>query len=267
MSQSSVALNAFTPMKKNIIAAFVVVLIAHVGVLWAISHMDIRTLKPVEKKPLKVRFLTIQQDQSPPPAKIEPIQPKVEPKPVVQQHEPVVVEKPKVIAQKVQKTVPKVVQQDDRQEKLKQQQELDKQRQEQQQREQALQEQQAREQALKDQQAREQALKNQAQANSNQPKKVDIGQIAWSRTPAISQDRVAYYFKPEDGEKIITIEISSDGSGQITNVKVTKSSGNAKFDSYVVKQTYAAKFKPYKENGAIVPFTVPQTFAVSVVKK
>ncbi|MBP6352287.1 MAG: TonB family protein [Acinetobacter sp.] len=259
MRLSPTTLNTAQPMKKKVITALAVVLLGHVGLLWAVGQMQTLQLKPIEKKPVKVRFLTLKEDVPPPPAQVEPIKPKVEPKPVVEkkvQPKP----EPKVIAQKVVPKAAKVLPQDDPQEKLKQQQELEKQRLDQLKREQELRDQQAREQALKEQQARE-------QESRNKTRKLDIGQIAWSRAPAISQDRVAYYFKPEDGEKILSLEISSDGTGKITNVRVTRSSGNTKFDSYAVKQTYAARFKAYAENGEPVPFTVPQSFAVSVVKK
>jgi protein TonB len=53
--------------------------------------------------------------------------------------------------------------------------------------------------------------------------------------------------------KVIELEITSDGTGAITDVKVIKSTGNEKFDAYVVKQTYGAKFKPYMENGIAYP--------------
>ena len=249
MRLSPTTLNTAQPMKNKVITALAVVLLGHVGLLWAVGQMQTLQLKPIEKKPVKVRFLTLKEDVPPPPAQVEPIKPKVEPKPVVEkkvQPKP----EPKVIAQKVVPKAAKVLPQDDPQEKLKQQQELEKQRLDQL----------KREQELRDQQARE-------QESRNKTRKLDIGQIAWSRAPAISQDRVAYYFKPEDGEKILSLEISSDGTGKITNVRVTRSSGNTKFDSYAVKQTYAARFKAYAENGEPVPFTVPQSFAVSVVKK
>lgn len=257
-------------MKKKIITALVAVVIGHVGVLWAVSHIKTIELKPIEKEPLKVRFLTIKEDVPPPPVKIEPIKPKVEPKPIEKKIEPIPVEKPKIISQKVQKVEPKVIQQDNTQEKLKKQQDLEKQRLEQLQREQALKEQQAREQALREQQAREQALREQqarAQESRNQPKKVSAGDVAWSRSPKISQDRVSFYFKPEDGLKTIMLEITSDGTGKVTDVKLIQSSGVTKFDDYVIKQAYAARFKANKENGVFVPFKIQQAFDVSVTKK
>ncbi|RZF53108.1 TonB family protein [Acinetobacter halotolerans] len=270
MSPSPAAFNTSSPMKKKIITALVAVVIGHVGVLWAVSHIKTIELKPIEKEPLKVRFLTIKEDAPPPSPKVEPIKPKVEPKPIEKKIEPIPVEKPKIISQKVQKVEPKVIQQDDTQEKLKKQQDLEKQRLEQLQREQALKEQQAREQALREQQAREQALREQQareQASQNQPKSVSAGDISWSRKPVISREQVARYFKAEDGEITISLDISSDGTGKVTNVKVTKSSGNEKFDAYVIRQTYAARFKSYKVNGVVTPFVAPQPFSVSVVGK
>ena len=270
MSQSPALLNTSHPMKKKILVALVVVVMGHVGVLWAVNHMKTMELKPIKKEPLKVRLLTIKEDTPPPPAKVEPIKPKVEPKPIEKKIEPIPVEKPKVISQKVQKIEPKVIQQDDTQEKLKKQEDLEKERLEQFQREQVLKEQHAREQALKEQQAREQALREQQareQENRNKPKKVSVGEVSWSRQPRISEEKIAYYFKPEDGLKVIELEITSDGTGAITDVKVIKSTGNEKFDAYVVKQTYGARFKVYKPNGITTPFVIRQPFEASVVKR
>ena len=266
MSQSPALLNTSHPMKKKILAALVVVVMGHVGVLWAVSHMKMMELRPIEKKPLKVKFLKIKEDvppPPPPPAKIEPIKPK----PIKKKLEPIPVEKPKIISHKVEKKESKVIQQDDTQEKLKKQQDLEKLRLEQLQREQALKEQQVREQALKEQQAREQALREQQareQENRNKPKQVSVGDVSWSRKPIISKDKIQAFFKNEDGMKLILLEITSDGAGKVTNVKVIKSTGNEGFDSYAVKQTYAAKFRNYKDNGVITPFVIRQDFSVGI---
>ena len=150
---------------------------------------------------------------------------------------------------------------------MKKQQDLEKLRLEQLQREQALKEQQVREQALKEQQAREQALREQQareQENRNKPKQVSVGDVSWSRKPIISKDKIQAFFKNEDGMKLILLEITSDGAGKVTNVKVIKSTGNEGFDSYAVKQTYAAKFRNYKDNGVITPFVIRQDFSVGI---
>lgn len=267
MSQSPVTLNAPHSMKKKAVAALVTVLIGHIGVLWAISHIKTMELQQNDKKPLNVRFVKIKEDIPPPPP--PPVQPKVEPKLVPKKIEPKPIEKPKVISEKVEKVQPKVIHQDDTQEKLKKQQELEQQRLDQLKREQQLKEQQAREQALKEQQAREQALREQQErerAAQNQPRRVSVGDVSWRRSPKISETRIHSFFTAEDGTKTIELEITSDGSGKVTNVNIIQSSGVANFDAYVVKQTYAARFKPFKENGNVVPFTVRQKFEISVGK-
>ena len=63
-------------MKKKIITALVAVVIGHVGVLWAVSHMKPIKLKPIEKEPLKVKFVKIKE-----PPKPELPKPKEKPKP------------------------------------------------------------------------------------------------------------------------------------------------------------------------------------------
>ena len=76
MSQSPALLNTSHPMKKKILVALVVVVMGHVGVLWAVNHMKTMELKPVEKDPIRVKFVKIQE-----PPKPEPPKPKEKPKP------------------------------------------------------------------------------------------------------------------------------------------------------------------------------------------
>ncbi|MFW2124624.1 TonB-dependent receptor, partial [Acinetobacter ursingii] len=57
MSQSPATFNAPYSMKKKVIAALVAVVIGHAGVLWAVSHMKTIELRPIEKEPLKVKFV------------------------------------------------------------------------------------------------------------------------------------------------------------------------------------------------------------------
>lgn len=45
------------PMKKKVLAALIAVVVGHMGVLWAVNHMKAPELKPIEKEPLKVRFV------------------------------------------------------------------------------------------------------------------------------------------------------------------------------------------------------------------
>lgn len=76
MSHSSVSsMPPSNPMKKKIVAALAVVMVGHIGVLWGVSHLKTADLKPIEKEPLQVRFVKIQQPPEPLPPK-----PKVEPK-------------------------------------------------------------------------------------------------------------------------------------------------------------------------------------------
>ncbi|MCH7330130.1 energy transducer TonB [Acinetobacter modestus] len=248
MSQSPAILNMPHSMKKKIITALVAVVIGHAGVLWAVSHMKPIELKPIEKKPLKVSFLTIVEDIPPPPPKVEPIKSKVEPKPVEKKVEPIPVEKPKIISQKVRKVEPKVIQQDDTQEKLKKQEDLEKERLKQFQREQVLKEQQAREQALKEQQAREQALKEQqAKEYASKNKPLAPGEVSWSTRPKPSYTDADL----EGSARTIILYIEADPSGKILNVTVKKSTGLPKLDEIVLKSVRRAKFKPTKDGQAI----------------
>lgn len=273
MSQSSAALNSPNPMKKKVITALIAVAIGHIGVLWAVSHIKPAELKPIDKKPLQVRFLTIKEDvPPPPPAKVEPIKPKVKPKPVEKKVEPKPVEKPKVIAQKVQKVESKVIQQDDTQEKLKKQQELEKQRLEQLQREQALREQQAREQALKDQQAREQAARDQQareQAQSTAVEKVSKGDVEWAKGQKwvdkqvqIAVNEFADKYSTIKGQFALTLNLSVNEKGKITSVTVAKSTGNPKIDQKMIQVVSRQRFKPYMVNGVAKPFIVSLPLAI-----
>lgn len=62
--------------KKKVVTALVVVALGHLGALWALGQMQTPNLKPIEKEPLKVRFVKIQEQPKP-----LPPQPKAEPQP------------------------------------------------------------------------------------------------------------------------------------------------------------------------------------------
>ena len=264
MSQSSTAsLQSPPSMKKKVLTALLAVVIGHMGVLWAVSNMKTPELKPIEKKPLKVKFLNIV-EQAPPPPPVEPIKPKVQPpKPKVEPVPPKPVLKPKVVATQVPTPTKKVVQQDDTQEKLKQEQQklklenqrlLDEQKRlEQQKNEQALKEQQARDQAARDQAARDQATRDQAAKDQAErdaksaPRKFSEGDVAWSRKPRLS-------FTNKDLENVrrtVVVNITATADGKITNVKVTKSSGVAALDEKVLRAVRGAKFVASKDGRAI----------------
>lgn len=259
-------------MKKKIIIALMAVAVGHIGVLWGVSQIKTAELKPIEKKPIKVKLVKIKEEfvpPPPPPPPTKPIKPKVEPKP-----EPIPVVKPKVIAQKNEKTKEKVIFQDDTLEKQKLEKdrlEKDRLERDRQKREQDERDRQKREQDERDRQKREQderdRQKREQDENSKKPRMVSEGDVSWSRRPIIDAAQVVKWLKPEDGVKTIKLEITSDGTGKVMSVKLLQGSGFSSLDSYVVKQTNAAKFKPYKENGVSVPFVVRQNFSVSTNEK
>lgn len=63
-------------MKKKVVSILAAVLVGHAGLLWAVSQMKTPELKPVDKEPMKVRFIKLQEAPKPLPPK-----PKAEPKP------------------------------------------------------------------------------------------------------------------------------------------------------------------------------------------
>lgn len=56
MRLSPTTLNTAQPMKKKVITALAVVLLGHVGLLWAVGQMQTLQLKPIEKKTGKGAF-------------------------------------------------------------------------------------------------------------------------------------------------------------------------------------------------------------------
>lgn len=248
------------PMKKKVIIALTAVIVGHMSVMFALSHMKTLEIKPNETKPMSVRFVTIADE------------PVVEPKPVVQPPKPepkVVVEpivKPKVIAQKKQVTEKKVQPvedvvdkkklEQDRLDKIKQQEQIEQQKRlDQQQREQ-----QQREQAERDRLANEQRENQRRQQELNTPRKLNIGQISWSRSP-----KPVYTNKDLQGSnRIVVVSIEADAKGSITNVRVIKSSGLSALDDKIVRAVKGAKFKPYRENGVAYPFKADQPFELTL---
>lgn len=248
MSQSPAIFNMPHSMKKKIITALVAVVIGHVGALWAVSHMKPIKLKPIEKEPLKVKFVKIQEPPKPelpkpkekpkpepkkevkevkivekqlppPPKKIEKVQQvKTEvPKQVVQKAEPKV--EPKVETKVISTTVTEKV--SDKQQPV------------------------------------PEAPKAQPVADPS-PKRVSIGGsgIQWSRSPKVS-------FTPKDLEnqtRLISVYIEADEKGKITNVRITRSSGLPNIDEKTLRAIRSSKFKPYMENGIAYPIKTEQPF-------
>lgn len=248
MSQSPAAFNTPHPMKKKIITALAAVVIGHVGVLWAVSHMKTIELRPIEKEPLKVKFVKIKEPPKPeppkpkeqpkpepkkevkevkvvekplpPPKKIEKVQQvKEAPKPVLQKTEPKI--EPKVETKVVTTVTEKVVEKP---------------------------------------QPVQEVVKPQPAADPS-PKRVSIGGsgVQWSRSPKLSVTA-----KDLDNQlRSVMVMIEADEKGKITNARVTRSSGLPSLDEKVLRAVRSAKFKPYMENGVAYPIRAEQPFDLS----
>jgi protein TonB len=235
-------------MKKKIITALVAVVIGHVGALWAVSHMKPIKLKPIEKEPLKVKFVKIQE-----PPKPELPKPKEKPKPEPKKEvkEVKIVEKqlpppPKKIekVQQVKTEVPKqVVQKAEPKVESKVETKVISTT--------------VTEKVSDKQQPVPEAPKAQPVADPS-PKRVSIGGsgIQWSRSPKVS-------FTPKDLEnqtRLISVYIEADEKGKITNVRITRSSGLPNIDEKTLRAIRSSKFKPYMENGIAYPIKTEQPF-------
>ena len=248
MSQSPAIFNMPHSMKKKIITALVAVVIGHVGALWAVSHMKPIKLKPIEKEPLKVKFVKIKE-----PPKPELPKPKEKPKPEPKKEvkEVKIVEKqlpppPKKIekVQQVKTEVPKqVVQKVEPKVESKV--------------ESKVVSTTVTEKVSDKQQPVPEAPKAQPVADPS-PKRVSIGGsgIQWSRSPKVS-------FTPKDLEnqtRLISVYIEADEKGKITNVRITRSSGLPNIDEKTLRAIRSSKFKPYMENGIAYPIKTEQPF-------
>lgn len=266
MSQSSTSnMQAPNPMKKKVIAAVIAVLVGHMGALWALSHLKTPELKPIEKKPIQVKFVKIKEEQVIPPPP-PPVKPKVEPKPVVEKKAPPPpVEKPKLITQKKPVVEKKAIQQEEPkidQEKIKREQEQrqqEQQRQEQQRLEQQRQEQQRQEQQRQDQlrqqqeqqrqeQLRQQQEQQRRQQEAQQPRKLSAGEISWKKAPAFDFDDDL--LKNQSRSLLVRIEINP--AGKITNVTVLKSSGLPSLDREVRSAVRFARMNPSSDGRAMI---------------
>ncbi|EXB24618.1 tonB family C-terminal domain protein [Acinetobacter baumannii 1437282] len=250
MSQSPATFNTPHPMKKKIITALVAVVIGHVGVLWAVSHMKTIELKPVEKEPLKVKFVKIKE-----PPKPEPPKPKEKPKPEPKKEvkEVKVVEKPMAPPPKkiekvqqvkeapkpvLQKTEPKV------EPKV----------------ETTVVTTKVTEKVVEKPQPVQEVVKPQPAADPS-PKRVSIGGagVQWSRSPKLSVTA-----KDLDNQtRSVMVMIEADEKGKITNARITRSSGLPNLDEKVLRAVKNAKFKPYMENGVAYPIRAEQPFDLS----
>lgn len=269
MSQTSAPMLQ-TPhsMKKKVIAALIAVVVGHMGVLFAVSHLKSAELKKIEKEPLKVRFVKITEDAPPPPPPpAQPVKPKVQPKPEPKVVEPKPVVKPKIIAEKPKPKVEKAkavvddtLDKQKREQERLEQQRITQERADQQKRDQAQRDQQARDQAQREQQARDQQAREDAERRAqearNKPRSLSQGQISWVRSPRPSYTNADL----KGSDRSIVVAIDADANGQITNVRVVRSSGVDALDQKIIRAVRGAKFKPYKENGVAYPFKAEQPF-------
>lgn len=248
MSPSPATLNTSNPMKKKIIAAIVAVVIGHVGVLWAVSHMKTIELRPIEKEPLKVKFVKIKE-----PPKPEPPKPKEQPKPepkkevkevkVVEKHlpPPKKIEKVQQVKEAVkpvlQKTEPKIEPKVETKVVTT-----------------------VTEKVVEKPQPAQEVVKPQPAADPS-PKRVSIGGagVQWSRSPKLSVTA-----KDLDNQtRSVMVLIEADEKGKITNVRITRTSGLPSLDEKVLRAVKSAKFKPYMENGVAYPIRAEQPFDLS----
>ena len=250
MNQSSVHMQAPNPMKKKALATVIAVMIGHMGALWALGHMKTPEIKKIEKEPLQVRMVKIQEKPpEPPKPKVEPPKPPSPPKEV---KEVKIVEKP------ITPPPPKKV------EKVEQVKKPD-----------------APKPVAKPVEAKPTPAPTpviaapvvEAPAPVVAPtppappappvtKSVSIGGsgVQWSRSP-----KPSYSNKDLEGEaRRIVVLIEADATGKIISARVTKSSGVAALDEKILRAVRSSKFKPYKENGVAYPIRAEQPFELTL---
>jgi protein TonB len=243
-------------MKKNVVTALAVVALGHVGILWALGQMQTPSLKPIEKEPLKVRFVKIQEQPKPlpPQPKAEPQSEKPKPQPV--KEVPVVekplppkkvekvqqvkkAEAPKPVAKPVEKPVERVVQP-------------------------------APVATVTETKVVQPAPKPTvapvapapAPVAPSAPKTVSIGGsgVQWSRSP-----KPSYTNRDLQGEtRNVVVRIEANEKGVITDAQITRSSGVPALDQKILRAVRSAKFKPYKENGVAYPIRAEQPFELTL---
>ena len=231
----------------------ITVVVGHMGVLWAVNHMKAPELKPIEKEPLKVRFVKIQELPKPlppkpkeelkkeptkpkevkivekpqptPPKKVEKVQQvkKAEVvKPVVKPTETPV--KPTVTTTITEKKVEKPVVQPEQAKPV-----------------------------------------TQAEPADTSPKSVSVGGsgVQWSRSP-----KPVYSNQDLQGEnRRVVVLIEANEKGSIVNARITRSSGVPALDEKILRAVKGAKFKPYKENGVAYPIRAEQPFDLELNTK
>ena len=241
------------PMKKKVLAALIAVVVGHMGVLWAVNHMKAPELKPIEKEPLKVRFVKIQEPPKPLPPK-----PKEEPK-----KEPTKPKEVKIV-EKPQPTPPKKV------EKVQQVKKAEVVKPVVKPTETPVKptvtttitEKKVEKPVVQPEQAKP---VTQAETADTSPKSVSIGGsgVQWSRSP-----KPVYSNQDLQGEnRRVVVLIEANEKGSIVNARITRSSGVPALDEKILRAVKGAKFKPYKENGVAYPIRAEQPFDLELNTK
>lgn len=241
------------PMKKKVLAALIAVVVGHMGVLWAVNHMKASELKPIEKEPLKVRFVKIQEPPKPLPPK-----PKEEPK-----KEPTKPKEVKIV-EKPQPTPPKKV------EKVQQVKKAEVVKPAVKPTETPVKptvtttitEKKVEKPVVQPEQAKP---VTQAEPADTSPRSVSIGGsgVQWSRSP-----KPVYSNQDLQGEnRRVVVLIEANEKGSIVNARITRSSGVPALDEKILRAVKGAKFKPYKENGVAYPIRAEQPFDLELNTK
>ncbi|WP_333641230.1 TonB family protein [Acinetobacter johnsonii] len=241
------------PMKKKVLAALIAVVVGHMGVLWAVNHMKAPELKPIEKEPLKVRFVKIQEPPKPLPPK-----PKEEPK-----KEPTKPKEVKIV-EKPQPTPPKKV------EKVQQVKKAEVVKPVVKPTETPVKptvtttitEKKVEKPVVQPEQAKP---VTQAEPADTSPRSVSIGGsgVQWSRSP-----KPVYSNQDLQGEnRRVVVLIETNVKGSIVNARITRSSGVPALDEKILRAVKGAKFKPYKENGVAYPIRAEQPFDLELNTK
>jgi periplasmic protein TonB len=105
----------------------------------------------------------------------------------------------------------------------------------------------------------------QAEPADTSPKSVSIGGsgVQWSRSP-----KPVYSNQDLQGEnRRVVVLIEANEKGAIVNARITRSSGVPALDEKILRAVKGAKFKPYKENGVAYPIRAEQPFDLELNTK
>ena len=258
MTQSSVPMMPTpNPMKKKVIAALIAVVIGHTGVMWGLSHMKTPELRPIEKEPLKVRFVKIKEPPKPDTPKPEPKKEKPKPAEVKKVK---IVDKPKPAASKKVDKIQQVKKADTPKvntpvestinTKLTAPTSTNK-----------------TPEPVKSTPA-DKPTQTEKPANPAPKGPVDLGGkggVKWSLSPKPNAEKLKQQNKDLAGQVFsATFRISGDAKGKVTRAALIKSSGNSAVDKEIERAILGAKFKPYKEGGVAYAIVADQPFTIKL---